>query len=54
MAFKITKSGKAVKTYFRGKLPKELIAAVENNPKGDKAIQKAIQTIKEAKVVWDF
>jgi hypothetical protein len=54
MAFKMTKSGKVVKTYFRGKLPKAVITAVENNPQGDQAVQKAINIIKNAKVVWDF
>lgn len=54
MAFKMTKNGKVVKTYFRGKLPKAVIMAVENNPQGDKAVQKAMNIIKNAKVVWDF
>ncbi|MCK9373482.1 MAG: hypothetical protein M0P91_09800 [Sulfuricurvum sp.] len=54
MAFKMTKNGKVVKTYFRGKLPKSVIVAVENNPKGDQAVQKAINVIKNAKVVWNF
>ncbi len=54
MAFKMTKNGKVVKTYFRGKLPKAVIIAVENNPQGDKAVQKAMNIIKTAKVVWDF
>ncbi|MFA6191508.1 MAG: hypothetical protein WC665_04070 [Sulfurimonas sp.] len=54
MAFKMTKSGKVVKTYFRGKLPKAVIAAVENNPQGDQAVAKAIDIVKNAKVVWNF
>lgn len=54
MAFKMTKNGKVVKTYFRGKLPKEVVFAVENNPKGDEAVKRAMSVIKNAQVVWNF
>jgi hypothetical protein len=54
MAFKMTKNGKVVKTCFRGKLSKEIVVAVENNPKGDKAIKKALLVIKNSQVVWNF
>lgn len=54
MAFKMTKNGKVVKTCFRGKLPKGVVVAVENNPKGDRAVEKALSVIKNSQVVWNF
>ncbi len=54
MAYKMTKSGKVVRISFCGKLSKAFIKSVDNNPKGDQALERAVQIIKDSKVTWDF
>jgi hypothetical protein len=46
--------GHIVRINLPNKLPKEFIASVEENPKGEKFLERAKSIIKNAKVVYDF
>jgi hypothetical protein len=54
MAYKMTQAGHIVRINLPNKLPKEFIASVEENPKGEKFLERAKSIIKNAKVVYDF
>lgn len=54
MAYKMTQAGHIVRVNLPNKLPKEFIASVEENPKGEKFLERAKNIIKNAKVVYDF
>jgi hypothetical protein len=54
MAYKMTQAGHIVRVNLPNKLPKEFIASVEENPKGEKFLERAKSIIKNAKVVYDF
>ena len=50
MAYKMTQAGHIVRVNLPNKLPKEFIASVEENPKGEKFLERAKNIIKNAKV----
>ena len=50
MAYKMTQAGHIVRVNLPNKLPKEFIASVEKNPKGEKFLERAKNIIKNAKV----
>jgi hypothetical protein len=54
MAYKTTQNGHIVRVNLPNKLPKAFIASVEENPKGEKFLERAKNIIKNTKVVYDF
>lgn len=54
MAYKMTQAGHIVRVNLPNKLPKEFIASVEKNPKGEQFLERAKNIIKNAKVVYAF
>jgi hypothetical protein len=54
MVYKMTQAGHIVRINLPNNLPKEFIASVEENPKGEKFLECAKNIIKNAKIVYDF